>query len=193
MKFAILCFAAATLLATSNINAQQQNRFWPDDIDKQHSRNASNSAPRMGNCTREQEYEYVRRGYTIAEINRLCGLQSPEQEDTYNSSIIVPERTVKPGSVIDLFKDGKVTITIGNITLDNQNKSRMYLSVQRPGRKDYKPNRYKAYNLTGGNYVGQQIKFDYRRQLFQLRILDIFFDDQTAKISVQHVGDAPRN
>ncbi len=181
MKFISLSFVMIILLATGNTHAE--NRFWPSDIDKQHARNTAQAGPQMGNCTREQEYEYVRRGYSIAEIDRLCGVLSPEQEETQNSSMVIPERLVKPGSVIDVFNDGKVTLTINRIYRTPgplTKERRVVATLLRPHRGK------KVAELP----IGGAAKFEYRRQLFRLTAIDIFLDDQVAKISVQHIGAA---
>ena len=181
MKFTLFSFLTVIVFAMGNTHAE--NRFWPSSIDRQLAQNTGRAGSQMGNCTRKQEYKYVLDGYSIAEIDRLCGVLSPEQEETQDSSMVVPERIVKKGSVIDVFNDGKVTLTINRIyrTPGPVTKVRQVVITLR------RPHRGKNVAELG---IGEAIKFEFRRQLFRLTALDIFLDDQVAKISVQHIGAA---
>ena len=184
MKLTANVFLAAILTFTNAY--AQKNRFW--DEDEINPQRAGRSAPQMGSCTREQEYEYVRIGYSIAEIDRLCGALSPEQEEIRDSSMIVPERVLRTGSVLDVFNDGKVLITVTGISLNAKNRIKVSFRIQRPHRRDFFPNRQHGIDL--GNGIGETIKFKYRRKLFQITVLDIFLEDQTVKLSVRNLGNA---
>ena len=136
-------------------------------------------AQQTGNCTMNQMLEMARAGLSTPEINEKCGIGNDGGDG--GTAAVLPERFVKVGETVAIL-DGAITLYLKSIGTNR--RAVFILDIPRRKGKMLRQNNRGPWGLPiGGSY-----SFDYRRHLYKLHILDVFLDDQVAKITIQDVG-----